>query len=298
MPSRMSVSSADFIRNIGHWQNEALRAPVVITHHGRDRLVLVAPDQLRPPAAELDGAHAKDMATLRTDLFAISENMDEGFLAFDHALTVQGSNRIAQTFVGQTQSELLGQSVLDIMPQPLASSLSDRLRRVLRSRSPERLEAGAFDGRYLSITLFPISGGVAAVFTNTTEQHSVRRRVDEADAVRNALHHHPRTVLITIDPRGRITEISAQIKALSEFEPGDLAGHRFVDLIAASQRRAVSDLVERVLRDAKPDNVAVTLLTKRGGEIRGSISAAPILSDFAVNGVTAVFIAGDEASYA
>ncbi|MGE0531368.1 MAG: hypothetical protein AB7G40_03200 [Hyphomonadaceae bacterium] len=58
MPSRISVSSADFIRNIGYWQNEALRQPISITHHGRERLVLAAPDALQTTTGSDDGGKA------------------------------------------------------------------------------------------------------------------------------------------------------------------------------------------------------------------------------------------------
>jgi len=40
-----TVTSRDFQRNLGHYQDEALKEPVAITHHGRRRLVLISADE-------------------------------------------------------------------------------------------------------------------------------------------------------------------------------------------------------------------------------------------------------------
>ena len=50
MSDRLSVSSADFVRNVGYWLNEALHRPISITHHGRERLVLALPREFNPRA--------------------------------------------------------------------------------------------------------------------------------------------------------------------------------------------------------------------------------------------------------
>jgi hypothetical protein len=71
MPNRTSVSSADFIRSIGYWQNEALRQPISITHHGRERLVLAAPDALQSSGGSDE--LTKSFAKLRADVAAVQE---------------------------------------------------------------------------------------------------------------------------------------------------------------------------------------------------------------------------------
>ncbi len=41
------VSSADFQRKIGHYQDRALVEPVMVTRNGRERLVLMSADEFR-----------------------------------------------------------------------------------------------------------------------------------------------------------------------------------------------------------------------------------------------------------
>ncbi len=42
-----SVTSVDYQKAIGRFSREALRAPITITHHGRDSLVLMSVDEYR-----------------------------------------------------------------------------------------------------------------------------------------------------------------------------------------------------------------------------------------------------------
>jgi prevent-host-death family protein len=54
------VSTADFIKNFGTLADEALTAPVRITRHGRDRLVMVS-------AAEYDRLKRRDRRVAATE---------------------------------------------------------------------------------------------------------------------------------------------------------------------------------------------------------------------------------------
>ncbi len=45
--SNMTVSSGDFLRAYGRISEAALREPVTITSHGRERLVLLSADEYR-----------------------------------------------------------------------------------------------------------------------------------------------------------------------------------------------------------------------------------------------------------
>lgn len=45
--SKVTVSSADFLKSYGRYVEAALREPVSITSHGRERLVLLSADEFR-----------------------------------------------------------------------------------------------------------------------------------------------------------------------------------------------------------------------------------------------------------
>lgn len=285
MPNRLAVSSADFIRNIGYWQGEALRQPVSITHHGRERLVLAAPDQFQ---VSPDAQSSADLAALRTVCAAVLENMEEGFLRFDAQLRLRSVNAVAEAFLGQARDTLVGRTVLDTLPDPLASVLTDRLQRVLRSRKAEAFECGAFDGRYVSVRVFPLPEGAGALLQNVTEQHTLRRDREEAMALERATRAHGRASMIRLDARGRIENADDTFCAWTGFQPDDLIGHRFADLTAAGARHGVATALEKVLREGKPLHTEVTLLGRRGEELAVELAAAPVLTDFIARGVQAL----------
>jgi PHD/YefM family antitoxin component YafN of YafNO toxin-antitoxin module len=49
------ISSAEFVRSFSHQADAALTDPVVITHHGRDRLVMLSVDTYRDLALAVAG---------------------------------------------------------------------------------------------------------------------------------------------------------------------------------------------------------------------------------------------------
>ena len=166
MSDRVSVTSADFIRNIGHWQNEALHRPVWITHHGRERLVLVTPHELNRvgvrPEAEAQASDAD----------AVFEQMEEAFLAVDASLRVKRINAAAEAFIGRSRETLVGADVYEL-PTAMRAALCERLRRVLRTGDSETFEA-TIDSRQISARAFPLAQGAAILFVTTSEQLAQR----------------------------------------------------------------------------------------------------------------------------
>lgn len=288
MPNRISVSSADFIRNIGYWQNEALRQPISITHHGRERLVLAAPDAFQTTGSSDDLAGA--MAKLRADVAAVQENLGDGYLSFDTQLSISHSNAVAQAFVGASREDLEGAPIASALPQPFASILCDRVQRVVRTRQAERFEVGAPDGRHLAVTVFPVAAGAAALMRNVTENHVLRRSLEEGEAMQQAVRVHARAASLKLDARARVESVDDSFTAWLGFSKADLAGHRILDLVAAGQRRECAEMIERVLREGQPRSMAITLLGKRGDEIEGVLALAPILTDFIAHGAFALFV--------
>lgn len=288
MTGRTSVTSADFIRNIGFWQGEALRHPVVITHHGRERLVLAAPENFADAAAE--GVHAAgELSALKSSHESLVDHMDEGFLELDAQVHIINTNHVASAFCGRDATSLKGASLAEVLPEPLASVLYDRAQRVLRARKSEAFETATFDGRHLSVRVFPIGASVGVLFHNVTEIAALRRRLEEADALMVSLTRHSQAAAIKLDARARIESIGASFCALSGFASTDLIGHRFVDLVSPQHRRDTGELIERVLRERISGEIALVLLGRRGEEHSGRLTAAPILTDFVAHGVMAVW---------
>jgi PAS domain S-box-containing protein len=288
MSNRVSVSSADFIRNIGHWQNEALRRPISITHHGRERLVLAAPEEFNM-RVDADAAAKATLEEFRADADAVLENLEDGFLAFDLSLRVKRSNTIAEAFIGRSREMLNGATAVEFMQQPLGVVLHERLQRVIRTRKHEMFDA-SMDDRHISVRIFPLAEGAAVLFSNTTEQHDQRLRLGEATALCLATNSHPNAAGIKLDASGRVRDVHDGFIVWSGLQREDVVGHRFTDLLPANHRREVADLLEAVTRNGVTQQIEVTLLGKQGQEVNGVLTLAPIQTEFITHGVMAVWV--------
>lgn len=288
MAHRIAVSSADFIRNIGHWQSEAMRQPISITHHGRERLVLAAAGVFNAGAAPDAGASA-ELAALKAASAAVLEHMEEGYLGFDAHARIVAANAVAETFIGAPRDALMGRTVFEALPDPMAAMLADRLTRVLRARRAESFECGAFDGRHAAIRVFPMPDGAGALLHNLTEQYALRREREIGQALDSAVRAHEGVAVIQLDAHGRIESVDAAFSVWSGFSGAELQGHRLADLIAPSARRELMGAFERALRESAPTKAELTLIGKRGDEVRGRAVIAPLLSDFVARGAQVVW---------
>ncbi len=288
MPDRVAVTSAEFIRNIGYWQGEALRHPISITHHGRERLVLATPDRFSGEAgASADMTQA--LAALHADIAAMLRNLDDSYFVFDNRQRVTSCNGLAEALTGRAAKDIQGMSALEIMPQPLASIVHERVARVLRSRQPEHFEANAFDGRRFDARVFPLHDGAGALLHNLTETYALRRDLERAQAMDTAVNVHSCAAAIRLDARARIEAVDSVFCRVSGFRQEDVIGHRFLDLTAPTQRREIGELIERVMRDGVTRESPLTLVAKRGTEMPGQLTLAPILSECIAQGAQAIW---------
>ena len=283
MPERVSVTSAEFIRNIGFWQNEALRRPVSITHHGRERLVLTTPDTSQ--GAAIDGS----LTRLRADADAIVENLEDGFLMFDAELRLARCNGAAAALIGRSRDVLRGQAMPELMPPPLGLLLEARLQRVLRARKPEDC-TGVLGAVQVSARIFPVSEGVAVLLKNVTEHADDRMRLGVGDALCAATNHHPHVAGIKLDAAGRVIAAHSGFHVWSGFEAEEIVGKRLIDLVPTGQRRQVATALDGVLRDGAAQRTELVLIDRDGQEVSGVLSLAPIQIDLSTQGAMAVWV--------
>lgn len=295
MTKRISVSSAEFIRNIGYWQNEALRQPISITHHGRERLILAATDASE--SSMLSAEAAKSLAAMRFDFAAVQEHLTEAYLSLDAELRIRASNAASEALLGAAREDMEGASISSALPEPLSHILADRVQRVMQTREAERFEFGAPDERHLAGVVFPVASGAAVLLRNLTEINNLRRKAAECDALSNALKAQSIASTIRLDTRGRVTALCDNSSSMIG-GGDDAVGEKLADLVAKDQRRDLMDAIEQTLRTGVARSLPVRFILKNGGEIAGVLSLAAILNDFIAEGMLALFVPSASSSEA
>lgn len=284
MPDRVSVSSADFIRNIGHWQTAALAHPVSITHHGRERLILASSERFRTneDALALQGGSPPALLAWRD---AVLANIEQGFLQLDARLTISATNHIAQAFFGLADSGLKSLTADEVFTNCLNGTVRNALTRVLRTRVAEAVEAVLPDKRILALRIFPVPDGAAILFSNISEQVLTQLECAEAAALRASLAAFRDIGEMRLDVRGRISRVDCALADALGFSADHLVDHRVSDLVDSSARRSMNAAIESLLPERASRFLDVPFISRQGEPIAARMSLTPIFHQYTPQGV-------------
>lgn len=286
------ATAGEVSRNFGQWQDVALTAPVIITHHGRPRVVLLSADRYASWNNLAIGGNA-DAHAAETSREALLEQMAEGFIALDPTLRVTKVNPVFEALAGRSAGQLVGAAWSDLFPLPTQAVIAEQMRRVLRTGEAVEFEADSTvqPGRCYGVRVFPYPGGVAALFANRTEEHSLRSRLRHAGAMQTATAVLPRLAVARLNIRGVLAEMDEDFLRLTGFTGAELLDCRLTDIVRPSDRRALSQALEKVLQGGPAARVETALLVRAGDERPVELSLAPILHDGAADGVMVLMLA-------
>jgi PAS domain-containing protein len=278
------VSAAEITRNFGMWQDRASQGPLIVTHHGRPRCVLLAVATWQA-LGDAPGHPVEDRALMEHDLLA--ERIDSGFIALDTGLVVRGANALGAMMLGHARETLAGLTFGDAMPVLAEGPVGSQLRRTLRTGEEGRLTAPHGGGK-MRIHIFPWPDGVALTLRPAGEEDETERAERTAIALRAAIEAHGEVGVAQLSMRGTIKQADASFAAMAGFTPGRLVGVRATDLLALSARAPVAQAVEAVLTGAEPTSLDSRLLVNGAEERPVRIALAPIVEGYGTGGAMMV----------
>lgn len=289
------ATAGEVSRNFGQWQDVALTSPVIITHHGRPRVVLLSADRYAKwnDAAEVVGRGDDGIA--ETGREALLEHVTEGFIALDAALRVTKVNPVFEALIGRSAARLVGASWADLFPLQSQAVIAEQMRRVLRTGETVEFEADSTvqSGRCYGVRVFPYPGGVAALFVNRTEEHALRNRLRYARAMRAATTALPRLAVARLNVRGVLAEMDDDFLRLTGFSSVELLDCRLTDIVRPADRRPLTQALEHVLQGGPPTRMTTALLVKAGDERPVELALAPIQQDGVADGVMVLLLSDD-----
>ncbi len=287
------VTAGEVSRNFGQWQDVALTGPVIITHHGRPRVVLLSADRYASWGDDSAAAVKAEDHAAETCREAILEHVAEGFIALDPALRVTKVNSVFESLTGRSAAQLIGAQWSDLFPAASQAVIAEQMRRVLRTGEAVEFEADSTvqTGRCYGVRVFPYPGGVAALFVNRTEEHDLRTRLRHARAMRAATSALPRLAVARLNVRGVLAETDEHFLRMTGFSSGELLDCRLSDVVRPTDRRILTQALEKVLQGGPATRISTTLLVKAGDERPVELSLAAILRDGAADGVMVLMMA-------
>ncbi len=281
-PESLRISAAEIGRNFGEWQSRAMTAPVVITHHGRDRLVLssVSDFQTRNEqrAVKPDGDDA--LIRQRLKLRTLVAHVHECFIAFDADMKVVDANNKAEIFFGMSLEDMLGNDIRRD-DSPIGNSISwEYYRRILRlTNEPVSFlaESSIYQGVTLAFTAFPFDGDVGVLFSSTSPHEEAIRRLRRERALLAAVSADPILSELHLSLRGGIMEADQSFAAMSGFSNAELGKMMLADLLHPHDRGGVTRALDAALRNVSSATVETRLLARNGDvhKLRLNFSAVP-----------------------
>ncbi len=278
------TTAGEISRNFGYWQDIAIKHPVLVTHHGRPRVVVLSSDEYFKLCARKDIAPGEAQTDPVVDgVSTLSAHMLEGFVWLDADLRVRALNSVAAANMGLDVDEAvtLDFELLAKTNESMASLVS-WLRRVQRTSEAVRFEMAGVtgSGRSYSMCAFPFRGGVAYTYLQETEIRDLRRLAGrwraELDAV-NALYE---VAVLRLNPSGYIEEANDFLSESLGFSRSELARARLIDIITPADRDEIAAGLRDIASGAKSKFIGVcSLMLKASGQTRLKISCTPILHD-------------------
>ncbi len=291
-PDSKTVTAAEIIRNFGHWQQQAMEAPLSITHHGRARVMLISADEYERLAARRPATSSSESL----ELLQFIENCYEGFLAYDADLRLTHMNRVAENYFGMPKASWIGRRVDDADDGPINPFIRSMMERVLSSGEPAEYEADSkmFPGRRLSLRTFPYKDGVASLFQNVTERERLRAISETSKATRLAVQQSGQIATVRLNARAWMDVVDHIFTEMTGFEAEDLKGIRLINCVVPQDRRLAQKFFDEVSAQIKSGVFTASIIVKSGEERRFKIAVVPMLRDFTPRGLLLMLSRADD----
>jgi PAS domain-containing protein len=277
--AQTSVSSAELVRQFGRWQDVAAAEPVMVTHHGRGRVVLVSAGHYQDLLARVDGAAVPAVpASCTAEVEQLMEHVAQGFIAFDRDMTVTAINAAACCFMRLTRAGVVGRSLAELMPGVEESLGYASLARAAASGTVATFEmpSFAYEGRWLLFQTFPFRDGAACVFRDISDELDARRAADAKTATLAALAVHAGVGRAKLSVRGTFTELDQAFAGFAGFQPEGLLRARLIDIVVPRTRAQANAAIGAVLDGGQPAAVELNILARCGEERRLRVGLSPL----------------------
>ena len=159
-------------------------------------------------------------SSIRSDVL---ERVTDGVVALDAALRYTYVNRRAETILGKTSDELLGNTVWEIFPETASTEARTHIETALETQEEHSYE------RYnpqlecwFHVRLYPDDGGLTVLFTDETERKALEAERDRTNAQLTALVENTSECIYIKDLDGTYQLANSAAAAIFGLTPADV----------------------------------------------------------------------------
>jgi len=272
--SQHYVTAAEITRNFGMWQDRASLGPVVVTHHGRARCVLLSAnryEQLSTPSDPDLPAGSQDGLLMQV----LAERIDVAFIVLDHHFNICETNTAAAILLGARRDDLLSRPLQDLWPDFEHSVAEAQIRRAMRTGDAVQVRIRAAT-QSIDVKAFPWPGGLGLLVRATDRDEQLEDATARASTIDRLLALDGRMGMVRLSARGTIAEADASFCAMIQIPVERLSGARLPDLALRDNRATVSSLIEETFSGAGEGRCDAVLVDNGGREIPVHLTFAAI----------------------
>lgn len=273
-PSQLYVTAAEITRNFGMWQDRASLGPVVVTHHGRARCVLLSAnsyERLSMPSDPDLPVGGQDGLLMQV----LAERIDMAFIVLDQHFHICETNTAAAILLGARRDDLLSRPLQDLWPDFENSVAEAQIRRAMRTGDTVqvRVRVGT---QSIDVKAFPWPGGLGLLVRATDRDEQIEDATARASTIDRLLALDGRMGMVRLSARGTIAEADASFCAMIQIPVERLSGARLPDLALRDSRAAVSGLIEETFSGSGEGRCDTVLIDNDGREIPVHMTFAAI----------------------
>lgn len=224
--------------------------------------------------------HPLDEASLR--LAAIIDSSDDAIISKDLNGAITSWNAAATRLFGYTPEEIIGQSILTLIPPGLQQQESEVLQKLAAGQRIEHYETIRVckDGSYrdISLTISPIrdASGKLVGASKIARDISGRKRLDETRFRLAAIVDSSDDAIISKDLNGTISSWNAAATRLFGWPEHEIVGRPVLTLIPPELHHEEPEILRKLRAGERIEHYETQRLHKNGAILDVSITVSPV----------------------
>jgi PAS domain S-box-containing protein len=233
--------------------------------------------------SELGAQQREHVAQAR--LAAVVESSDDAIVAKDLNGVVTDWNAAAERMFGYSPEEMIGRSILTIIPPELQHEEPAVLRRIAEGERVEHFETQRLhkSGKRLEValTMSPIRDLAGRVVGVSKIAHDIsdRRRSEGARVMLAAIVESSDDAIISKNLDGIITSWNASAERLFGYKPDEIVGHSVLRLIPRELHYEEPIILRKLRNGERIEHYETRRVKKSGEAIDISLTVSPIKDD-------------------
>ncbi len=285
-----NVSAAELVRSFAKWRDIARQRPVHISNHGRETHVMLGIEifegLLHSPGGTVAGEGCGD------EIVNFADWIDDAVILYDRALNIAFANRVATAITRRNLQPMVGQPLTVALPEVAGTLLEVHARRTAVGAEPNGADIPSpfSPGAWLRVHTFPLNSSNVLMFRDISDDVSRHRLADVKAALIETMSLQGQIGYIRLSQRGDIERVDPPFCTMMGLTEDRLIGVPFADIVARSERAAIREALDRVLRDGTSARIDAPFLTNTGAIATVSTAITPLRGAYGAEGAVMLMI--------